>query len=101
MKLYVDSETGALYMKLSEGRIHDTLEVDEGVYIDVDIAGRVLGVEFLSLDEFSETAARFGGTHNIPERIADPDEFMSNIPEIPETGAAAWGEPATGVAPAP
>jgi len=84
VQLYVDSETGGLYMKLRDGHVHDSLAVDEGVYVDVDLAGRVLGVEFLSMDEFSETVARFGGTQNIPELIEDPDEFLANIPEIPE-----------------
>ena len=73
-----DSESGALYVRVREGQVEETLELAEpgfGAYMDIDRDGNVLGVEFLSLEEFGELVARSGGVLKLPDHIADPAHF--------------------------
>ena len=51
MTLEFDTESGALYMCVREGRVGQTLDLAEpgfDAFMDVDGEGNVLGVEFLS-----------------------------------------------------
>jgi uncharacterized protein YuzE len=74
-----DPESGALYIRLSEGRVEETLPVAEGYYLDIDKEGRVLGAEFLSLEEFKEWAAQRGVEVELPDHIEDPDAYRLNL----------------------
>jgi uncharacterized protein YuzE len=51
MKLKIDRENDALYFRLDETAIVESEEVEPGVILDFDEAGRVIGVEILSLSE--------------------------------------------------
>lgn len=73
MKLRYDSDSGALYMRVREGAIEETVQHADGVYLDIDAEGRVLGVEFLTLKELAEAAE--GGRWELPEHIEDPDAY--------------------------
>lgn len=42
-----DGEVGAVYLKLQEGSVCETVEAGEGVFVDLDLNGEPLGVEFL------------------------------------------------------
>jgi DNA-binding CsgD family transcriptional regulator/uncharacterized protein YuzE len=67
-----DSESGAIYIRLREGRYYETVSLGEpgmGAGVDVDDQGNVLGVEFLSFEEFAEVVARAGGTLELPKRM--------------------------------
>lgn len=67
-----DPESGAIYLRLRAGEIAETVPLAEpgfGAAADVDAAGRVLGVEFLSFEEFAELVARSGGKLDLPERV--------------------------------
>ena len=55
MKLKVDEKTDALYLRLNEASIVESEEVQPGVILDYDAAGRVVGVELLGVK------ARSGG----------------------------------------
>ena len=46
-----DPEVDALYIQVGEGRISETIEVEDYVLLDVDSRGRVLGVEVLWASE--------------------------------------------------
>ncbi len=72
-----DPRYGALYIRLREGQIHETLEPAEGVYLDVDITGRVVGVEFLSLEESASRQGRAGV--ELPDRLEHPGSFRLNL----------------------
>src|SRR3712207_2819972 len=53
MRFRHDPTSGALYLRLREGEIAETLELPTpGAYVDIDEAGNVMGLEFLSLQEF-------------------------------------------------
>ncbi len=49
MRLRIDKEDNALYLRLDESAIVDSEEVRPGVILDFDKDGRVVGVEFLGI----------------------------------------------------
>jgi uncharacterized protein YuzE len=51
MKLHVDPEADALYLRLNDSRIIDSEEVSPGVVLDYDAKDEVVGVEILSLSK--------------------------------------------------
>ena len=55
MKLYVDKEADALYLRLDESAIIDSEEVSPGVVLDYNDATEVVGVELLRLSKRSST----------------------------------------------
>jgi uncharacterized protein YuzE len=75
MRLEYDKEANALYIylrgKIPEGGVARTVELEPGVYLDADGAGRILGVEFLELGNFRGFLERNGGEVDIPEHIRD------------------------------
>lgn len=84
-----DPESGALYIRLREGRYRETLPLGEpgfGAGVDVDDEGHVLGVEFLSFEEYAEAALRAGGKLEIPERIEDVEAFVERTKREPAEG---------------
>lgn len=55
MKLYVDKEADALYLRLDESAIIESEEVSPGVVLDYNDANEVVGVELLQLSKRSST----------------------------------------------
>ena len=53
MKLKVDKEADALYLRLDESQIVESEEVSPGVVLDYNEAKQVVGVELLRLSERS------------------------------------------------
>jgi uncharacterized protein YuzE len=49
MKLKIDKENDVLYLRLDEAAIVESEEVQPGVVLDFDAAGRVVGIEILAL----------------------------------------------------
>ena len=49
MKLHVDHDADALYLRLDESKIVESEEVSPNVILDFDAAGVVVGVEILNL----------------------------------------------------
>jgi uncharacterized protein YuzE len=47
MKVKVDREADALYMRLTDTRIHDSEEVKPGVILDYDEQNNLVGIEIL------------------------------------------------------
>jgi len=45
VRIHVDPEADALYLRLSETAIQDTEEVRPGVLLDFDAGGEVVGIE--------------------------------------------------------
>ena len=76
MRFRHDPATGALYFRLREGEIEETLELPTpGAYVDVDRDGNVMGVEFLSLEEFVYFMDANEGEVLLPDRI-EPEAFL-------------------------
>ena len=55
MKLYVDKEADALYLRLDDSPILESEEVSAGVVLDYNEARDVVGVEMLNLSKRSST----------------------------------------------
>ncbi len=51
MKLKIDKENDALYLRLDEDNIVESEQVQPGVILDFDKDGRVVGIEILNLSE--------------------------------------------------
>ncbi len=51
MKVTVDKEADALYMRLSDTHIHDSEEVKPGVILDYDEQNNLVGIEILRISE--------------------------------------------------
>ena len=51
MKLTIDPDADALYLRLSEAQIVDSEQVASGVVLDYDAADNVVGVEMLHLSK--------------------------------------------------
>jgi len=49
MKLKIDKENDALYLRLDEAKIVESEEVEPGVILDFDSKGCVVGIELLHL----------------------------------------------------
>jgi len=49
MRLKVDRESDALYLRLDEAGIVESEEVQPGIIVDFDKDGRVVGIEVLAL----------------------------------------------------
>ena len=64
-KLTIDTSADAAYFKILDGKVSQTKEIDDLLLVDIDQAGNVLGVEFLSLELLSEF---------------DPDSISSYLP---------------------
>ena len=55
MKLHVDKEADALYLRLDDSTIIESEEVSPGVVLDYNDANEVVGVELLHLSKRSST----------------------------------------------
>ncbi len=55
MKLSVDKEADALYLRLDDSRIVESEEVSPGVVLDFNEANEVVGVEMLNLSKRSSS----------------------------------------------
>jgi len=51
MKVTIDPEADALYMRLSDTRIHDSEEVKPGIILDYDEQNNLIGIEILRVSE--------------------------------------------------
>jgi len=51
MRVQYDPSADAMYIRLADGEVADSDEVREGVVLDYDAAGRVLGIEVLNLSQ--------------------------------------------------
>src|SRR5829696_4493228 len=97
MRFRYDPTSGALYFRLREGSIEETLELPSpGVYMDVNETGEVIGLEFLSLQEFVMFLSGFGGEVELPEQV-DPEvlEGQMRLSSKAEPGSALSSETAT------
>ena len=51
MRLKVDKENDALYLRIDEANIAESEEVEPGIILDFNKMGSVVGVEFLQLSK--------------------------------------------------
>ena len=51
MKIRYDPDADALYIKLKEGKVDHTLEVDKNTLFDLDEKNQIIGIEILFVKE--------------------------------------------------
>lgn len=51
MKIVYDKEVDALYIRLREIKPTDTMDIEEGVTVDLDKEGHIVGIEILDASE--------------------------------------------------
>jgi len=51
MKIEYDKEVDALYIRLQEKHVNRTVEIEEGINIDLDKKGKLIGIEILDATE--------------------------------------------------
>jgi uncharacterized protein YuzE len=56
MRMKVDKEADALYIRFDEAKIVESEEVSDGIILDFDAAGRVVGLEMLGVRRRFPTA---------------------------------------------
>jgi uncharacterized protein YuzE len=53
MKLYLDQEADALYLRIDDSKIIESDEVSPGIILDFNSDGQVVGIEMLNLSSRS------------------------------------------------
>jgi uncharacterized protein YuzE len=51
MKIEYSKGVDALYIRLREARITDSIDIEEGVTVDIDEKGHIVGLEILDASE--------------------------------------------------
>jgi uncharacterized protein YuzE len=51
MKIEYSKDVDALYIRLREAQIEDSIDIEEGVTIDLDEKGHIVGIEILDASE--------------------------------------------------
>ena len=74
MKIEYDREVDALYIRLQEKYVSRTVEIDEGVNIDFDENGKLIGLEVLDATERYNVADIF----NISTENLFPKDQLTN-----------------------
>jgi len=72
MKIEYSKDVDALYVKFREVKIADSMDIEEGVTIDLDENGHIVGIEILDASEKLELSELVNiSIENLPlERVA-------------------------------
>jgi uncharacterized protein YuzE len=70
MKLRIDREADALYLRLADTKIIESEEVGPGVIVDFDGKNRVVGVEVLNVSKRAAKGTRPGAKVLVREKPA-------------------------------
>jgi uncharacterized protein YuzE len=85
MQFRFDEDANALYIALHEGQVARTIEITDMVYVDVDVHGTPVGVEFVSADEFVPFLRRL---QDLQETDAWADVIPAEVRELFASSAA-------------
>jgi len=97
MKIELDSEAKALYLRLNSGRVADTIELADAIVMDQDGDGRPLGVEFVHAEEFEPFLREHPDLISIPSRLRYESLDKAKTWQV-ETGMDGDGTDGTGAA---
>ena len=69
MQIQIDPQADALYLTLKRGRVHRSREVEDGVVLDLDAKGHVLGIEMLDISKrYADEVLRRLAVRRLPTR---------------------------------
>ena len=95
MRIVHDKVSGALYIKIREGKPDHAEDFSEraDVYVDVDAEGNVLGLEALSFEDLAQAIDERGGNLEVPERLGRVAEVGRDLDRpIPDYDELTVGE---------
>lgn len=69
-RITYDDVGQALAIMVRDGKASDTIEIGDGVLLDVDAEGRPLTLEFVSLQSLASFFAAQGGEYTVPQRAS-------------------------------
>lgn len=69
MRIEHDPSVDALYFRVRAGRVAETVELSDDIYLDVDPDGQILAAEFVNAGEFFAVLQRHGGHLDIPDHV--------------------------------
>jgi uncharacterized protein YuzE len=74
MKIEYSKNIDALYIKLRDARILDSMDIEEGVTVDLDEKGHIVGIEILDASEKLQLSELVNiSIENLPlEKVAPP-----------------------------
>ena len=72
MKIEYSKDVDALYIKLREAKIADSMDIEEGMTVDLDKNGHIVGIEILDASEKLELSELVNiSIENLPlEKVA-------------------------------
>jgi uncharacterized protein YuzE len=86
MRIEYDKEANAVYVylrgEIPYGGAARTVELEAGVYLDVDRGGRPLGLEFLDLRDFLTYLERNGGRIEVPKDAGDREGSPAGLSRV-------------------
>jgi len=76
----IDLQHRMLSVLLNDGEVAWTDQLDDAHLVDVDVEGRVVGIDIMTLDDFKidEMAARFGFSDQVPAIRAAIQKVLSS-----------------------
>jgi len=95
MKIELDSEAKAIYVRLDSGRVADTFELADAVVLDKAGDGRPLGIEFVHAEDFEPFLREHPNLVSIPSRLRYESLDKSKTWQV-ETGMDGDGTDGTG-----
>jgi uncharacterized protein YuzE len=75
MELQLDTSSNHLYISFLGANVSKTIDIDRNVRLCLDKRNFVVGIEFTTVDVLVPFLSKHEGRLNIPEHIANPDEF--------------------------
>ncbi len=69
MRISYDEKTDALYIRLKETQYYESDEVKEGVLLDYDDKGNLVGIEILDASEYLSRDELASVTYNVEKAI--------------------------------
>jgi uncharacterized protein YuzE len=81
VNIKIDPETGVLYLRMkgsdgAPGLVDQTIEVEEGAYLDLDADMKPVGMEFLSIEDFEAFLEKYP----VGIEILGPGDAPANSP---------------------
>lgn len=69
LTLIYDPDAQALSIRIRDGEVAETVELDQLVYVDIDAEGQPLEIEFVVAAYLPRFIERHGGTFALPDRV--------------------------------
>ena len=75
MRIHYDERVDAMYIRFSESKYHASEEVREGVVLDFDRKGHIIGVEILDVSKILPS----GSLDSLDFQIAHPEKVSRKV----------------------